>query len=481
MRLKKFNFEYVPLEAKASLAFFFANIVQKGMAYLTTPIYTRMLTADEFGKSSLFMVWMNIFGIFAMFRLSAGVFNNGMTDYPSKRKEYSLSMLILSNIITLIFAVVIILPYQYLYNFIKIDKQLVILMFLIFFVEPAYEFWATKNRYEYHYKKPVFFSMLIATISPVISIIAIHYGNNRLYGRIYGAYVPLLILYSCFYIYIFLSNHCKIEKKYWKYALKFNIPLIPHYLSIYFLNAADRIMISIMVDDSATAYYSVAYSVAAVITIVWSAINATLIPFTYENCKQKQFKKINDVIIPLLIVYSIGCLLLILLAPELLFFLGNTNYKDAVYVIPPIVGGTFFQALYYVYANVIYYYKKPQYVMYASVISMMMNIILNYLFIFRFGYIAAGYTTLFCYLMQAILDYYAMRKAVKFYIFNQKKISIISFCILLISVIGSIIYKYILFRYFAMLFIIILCFYNRKYIISIFEILRKGEKKNEAN
>ena len=119
--------------------------------------------------------------------------------------------------------------------------------------------------------------------------------------------------------------------------------------------------------------------------------------------------------------------------------------------------------------------------MYASVISMMMNIILNYLFIFRFGYIAAGYTTLFCYLMQAILDYYAMRKAVKFYIFNQKKISIISFCILLISVIGSIIYKYILFRYFAMLFIIILCFYNRKYIISIFEILRKGEKKNEAN
>lgn len=474
--VKKNNIENIPLEAKASIAFFTANIVQKGMGYLTTPIYTRILSADEFGKASLFMVWMNILGIFAMFRLSAGVFNNGMTDYPNKRMEYSLSMLILSNMITLICGCLILFPYKYLYNLIKIDKHLIMLMFILFFVEPAYEFWATKNRYEYYYKMPVFFSILIATIPPIISIIAIHYSKNRLYGRIYGAYIPLLILYACFYVYLLLSNRCRIEKKYWKYALKFNIPLIPHYLSIYFLNAADRIMISMMIDDSATAYYSVAYSVAAVITIVWSAINAALIPFTYENCKQKQFRKINDVIIPLLIIYGIGCLFIILLAPELLAFLGNDKYKDAVYVIPPIVGGTFFQALYYVYANIIYYYKKPKYVMYASVTAMVINIILNYLFIPIFGYFAAGYTTLFCYLLQAIMDYFAMCKTVKNYIFNREKIIILSLCVLFISIIGDIVYQYIFFRYFLLLFIVVLFVFYGKSIVSVFDILRRGEK-----
>ena len=81
---------------KASLGYFFASIVTKGIAYITTPIYTRMLTSDEYGKVSVFLTWQNVLGIIAMFSLSHGVFNNGMADYKNERDSYSFSMLIFS-------------------------------------------------------------------------------------------------------------------------------------------------------------------------------------------------------------------------------------------------------------------------------------------------------------------------------------------------------------------------------------------------
>ena len=51
---------------------------------------------------------------------------------------------------------------------------------------------------------------------------------------------------------------------------------------MYLLSSSDRIMISNLVNDSATAYYTVAYSVASIALIIWNAVNSSLVPFTYE-------------------------------------------------------------------------------------------------------------------------------------------------------------------------------------------------------
>lgn len=85
-RLKKF--QSIPNAAKASIALFIANLISKGISYLTTPIYTRMLTSEEFGQVSVFLTWVQVFGIVAMFCLSQGVFNNGMVEHPNNRNEY---------------------------------------------------------------------------------------------------------------------------------------------------------------------------------------------------------------------------------------------------------------------------------------------------------------------------------------------------------------------------------------------------------
>ena len=107
---------------KTSAALLFSNVVQKGITYLTTPIYTRMLTTEEYGQTNVFLTWQQLFAIVAMFCLSYGVFNNGMLDYPKKRDEYSFSLLILSNIITVVFSAILFITLPITRGFLKERK-----------------------------------------------------------------------------------------------------------------------------------------------------------------------------------------------------------------------------------------------------------------------------------------------------------------------------------------------------------------------
>ena len=465
----------LPIGVKASLAFFIANIISKGISYLTTPLYTRLLTTDEYGQVSLYLTWLQIFGIVAMFSLSAGVFNTGMVDYPNKRSQYSFSMLILSNVITIISFLILTCVFPFVKSVIGVDFQLIVLMFIVFLFQPAYNFWVCHQRFEYNYKPILLWSIICTITAPAISIVVINCftKGERLYPRLFGGEIPLILIYSCFYIYLGIKNKWRVDKSFWKGALVFNAPLIPHYLSTYLLGSADKIMISNIVSDSATAFYSVAYSVAAVVSIVWSAVNGSLIPYIYQKCKEKQYEAINKITLPILTVFFWCCILIIMLAPEVVKLMATNEYYEAIYVIPPIVGGVFFQVQYYIYANIVYYYKKPKYVMVGSVSAVIINILLNLIFINKFGYIAAGFTTLFCYMVQAIIDYIAMRKVCGHNVYNMKYIIFLSVAIILVSLISLLTYSMFFIRYGIVLFLIIFMFVFRKkitaYIIPLFK------------
>lgn len=468
----------MPTGVKASAALFFASVITSGIAYIVTPIYTRLLNPDVYGQTSVFMTWLQIFGIIAMFCLSNGVFNNGMIDYPDRRDEYSFSMLIFSNIITLVFSGLILSLYPLLKQILGIDFPLMILMCIIFIFQPAYTFWTKRQRYELKYKYTFIWTIVSAFASPVVAVICILTAKeeNKLYARLLGAELTLIAIYICFYFYLAYKSRGKINTKYWKEALLFNLPLIPHYLSMYILNSSDKLMISRLVSDSATAYYSVAYSVASLVMVLWSSVNASLVPYTYENCKKKNYKAISRVTTLLLTVFAAVCIFVIMLAPEVVEIMATADYKEAIYVIPAIIGGVFFQVQYYIYANIVYYYKKPKYVMVASVTAALLNLALNFIFIKQYGFLAAGYTTLFCYFVQATIDYFVMKKVFKEKIYNMRYIGVLSLVVIAISLLSDFIYDNAIARYAIIATIVVLCIVFQKKIIGLFKMMTKGEK-----
>ncbi len=458
----------MPDGVRASLAFFFSGLVTKGIGYIITPIYTRLLSPEEYGQVSVYLTWMEVLGIIAMFCFSYGVFNNGMLDFKEDRDNFSFSLLMLSNLITIGLGIVVAMLYPLVGKYIGIDIPLLLLMFMVFLFQPAYSFWVARQRYELKYKKTVALSIFSALFTPLLAIAGILLlPNNRLYGRLFGGELALLSIYIVFYIYWAVKNKGKVNTKYWRYAFFFNFPLIPHYLSTRLLSSSDKIMISHIVGDSAAAYYSVAYTIASVVLIVWTSANSSLIPYTYEKCEKKDYASISRATLPILCLFAGVCIFLIMLAPEIVAFIAPSNYKEAVYAIPPVIGGVFFQVHYYMYANVLYYYKKPKYVMLGSVVSTVLNLILNYIFINMFGYIAAAYTTLVCYLLQAAIDYFAMRKTVKNSVYNMKWIGLLSLLVAVVSVFSRFVYRFSIIRYSLLALLCIAAVLFRKKIIGI--------------
>ncbi len=464
----------LPAGVKASVALFTASLVTSGISYLVTPIYTRLLSSAEYGQTNVFMTWQHLFGIVAMFCLSAGVFNNGMMDYPDKRDDYSFSMLMLSNLITALFTAVLLVAYPFVKSYVKVDLELLLFMCVGFWFAPAYNFWTARQRYEYKYKCSFLWTILSAVLSPAVAVVCIlGFPNDRLYARILGAQGALLVIHVIFYAYLCSKNKFHLNTQYWKGALKFNSSLIPHYLSTYLLSSSDKLMISYLISDSATGYYSVAHSVASVATIMWTAVNSSLIPYTYETCKNRKFDDLSRVTNAALTVFAGGCLLIIMLAPEVVAVMATSEYMEAIYVIPPIIGGVFFQVQYFLYANVVYYYKKPKYVMVASITATVANLLLNYVFISKYGYLAAGYTTIICYVLQAIIDFFAMKKVAGHKVYDMRYICRLSVTVIVIALLSNLLYDHLVVRAVIVSLCIIIAFVYRKTILNNIRTIRK--------
>lgn len=466
------RYKNVPLPVKASFIYLCVSILQKGLGFITSPIYTRLLDSVEYGRVSVYFSMEQLIGTVAMFSLHAGCFDIGMQEYKEDRDNFVFSTLVLSNVITLICGAILFATYPLLGNYIGISTPLLVAMFCGFFFSPAFTFWTRRERFEYHYKMPGVLTVVGAIVSSVAAVWCIvELPKYRVEARIIGAFIPMLLIYVYFWWYLARKAKFKVNYQYCKFAFLFNLPLIPHYLSAYVLSSSDRLMIAYLTGESEAAYYSLAYTVVAIITIVWSAINSSLVPFVLDKYEKKEYKKVSDTVLPILTIFAGLCLFVILIAPEIIMVLGPEEYYQAIYVIPPVIGGAFFQLLYAIFTNVLYYMKKPSYVMYASISTAVLNIILNAIFIPMFGYIAAGYTTLVCYIFQAVIDYIVSRKLVGQNIYDMKYLSLLSLGVVIFSVSANILYISNVLRYICIGIIVIACMIKRKKLISM--LLRK--------
>jgi len=231
---------------------------------------------------------------------------------------------------------------------------------------------------------------------------------------------------------------------------------------------------------SDVAFYSVAYSVSSIINTFTDAITQTLTPWRYQNMKKKKYAKINKINISILAL--VGGLVAItnLLAPEIIYIFGGERYAEAVWVIPPIILSVFFIFMYGIFSNVEFYFLKTKFMMVASVSSAILNILLNYVFIGRFGYIACAYTSLFCYVVYTVLHYLYMchickKEIGRANIFDIKAMLLIALAVICIAIISTLLYNYDIIRYGLILIILSAAILKRREILKAMRMGKNGK------
>lgn len=473
------KYKNIPLAIKASIWYIVCSVMQKAITFITTPIFTRLMSTEQYGEVTLYNSWLEVFTIFATLNLFYGVYNNILAKYPDDKDIATSSMQGLTTTITIGFFIVYLLLQNYINSLTGMTTSVTVLLFIEVLFIPAYRFWLTNQRFEYKYRHVIVATLIIAVLTPVLGVPAVILFTEKGTAKIVSNVIAQLVIAIYLYFQIFIRGKKFYHKEFWKYALIFNLPLIPHYLSSTILNQSDRIMISKLCGKSEAGIYGLAYTIGILIIFVVTAINNSFTPWIYKRFKAQKYDDIGDKSTMVTFCVAIFTIVLVTIAPEMMWILGGEKYASGVWIVAPIAISVFFRFLYNLYSNIEFYYEENYFIMLASVLCAVVNIILNYIFIKKCGFLAAGYTTLFCYILYAFSHSIFAKHVAKIHIgiihiFNDKQIWIQAIGVTVISFAIMLLYNNIFIRYTILLIFMAVMFFFREKIIVIMNQIRRN-------
>ena len=481
--LNKYN--ALPKGVKASLWFMFCSVLQKGITFLTIPIFTRLMSPTEYGDYSVFLSWQEILMIFATLNLNYQVFNNGMVKFKKDKDGYTTSMVGLAFISSIITFLLVMIFYKTWLHYTGINYIYMIMMSINMFSLVIIGLWTVRKRYDFEYKSLTIMTILMSLMNPVLGIILVKFSQYKLFFRVFSIALTSLIFGVIILILLLKKSKTIIKKEYWKYALFLAIPLIPHYISMVILHSSDRIMIGNLVDKSSVAYYSISYNVAMVMQIILNAINASFIPWVYQKLEKRQYEPIRKYSTLLILFVAVISSIPMFFAPEAVMVLGGKQYMDAVVLVPILSCSTFLIFFYSIFIIIEMYYEKSTYITFGSVSAAIINLVLNYFFIKIYGYKAAGFTTLFSYILLALFHYLMYKKVCKSNnitdnIFDTRIMVMITVLLLVLSLAIILLYSNTILRYLFAALILIIIGMNYSKIINIIKMFKKEKKKEKS-
>lgn len=401
---------------KSGMWYIIGNLLIKGIAFFTLPLFTRLLSTSDFGNFNLFLSYEGIVSVIMGLGI-AGTIKTAYFDYKDDYKKYYSSILSL----IIIFCVVSDLVVNIILIFIGLDgkgiwsRGLINLLIIYSTSTSLYNIISTNYVIEIEYKKNLGISFLYTISSIIVSIILCLtvFNETRYLGRILGNAIPLILIVFAISVNSIFRNKCTVNKQYWEYALVMGIPLIFHSLSLVIMQQIDKIMVDSFCGSDSNGIYSYACTISNILTIILGSLDNAWAPWFYSNLDQQNYDELKRNNRKLVGMFGFLCIIFSLLSPEMVMVLAPDNYSTSIYSLVPLNISVFVNFMYMFSVNQEYYFKKTKFIAIGTIISAIIDIGLNYLLIPRFGSYIAAYTTLISKLVLFILHWFICRKVDK--------------------------------------------------------------------
>ena len=194
-------YENMSAPVKSSIWFTICSVVQKAITLLSTPIFTRLLTTEQYGEYTVYQSWYQILTVFATLNLAAGVFNNGLLKYEKSRNEFTSSMQGLSTTVTGGLFLLYLCAMDFWNELMGLSTLYVVAMFVELLFVPAYHFWSKRERFSYRYKKLIVTTIIIAFGSPMLALIAVLNTTYKAEARVLSYVLVQVGIGLVFYVY----------------------------------------------------------------------------------------------------------------------------------------------------------------------------------------------------------------------------------------------------------------------------------------
>lgn len=139
---------------KAGVWYVISSVLVKMISVITTPLFTRLLSTDEYGTVSTFTSWYTLFLVIYSLNLGTSI-GRAKIDYPDHLDDYIGSQQLLSLIVSVAISLVVIAFLKPFSGLFELSEPETILLLLYLIASPAIHFVQSGYRYKYKYKQNI--------------------------------------------------------------------------------------------------------------------------------------------------------------------------------------------------------------------------------------------------------------------------------------------------------------------------------------
>ena len=311
----------------------FASILGKVVAVFLMPIYTNILTKEEYGAMALITACQGVIGLVSNLNIHSGIARDYHEKGINRTQLVSTGIWSILGISSTILVVMLMTSKFWLTNVLGLDSIYIIPFTLMLFTIPAaslLSYFAILTRFK---KKPILYSIgtiiqllvqLTVSITGVVflrlGILSIFAGTlcGELFGILYYSYINRINIAFTF------------NREYLKRALLFSIPTLPAILAGWIDSSMGQIIIGKYISTAELGVYSIALQLSSVFAFISIGLNNVWQPYLYENYQKEGFlKDINKLYTAIVLILTIISVSVSLMSKEIVLLLSNSSYLEA--------------------------------------------------------------------------------------------------------------------------------------------------------
>lgn len=439
--------------ASAGIGYILGGIFIKGIAFITTPIFSRLMTPEEFGVLNAYLSYESILAVLIGFQFAGCLKNakikyaniaNGMNAFFS---DLIFFLLIHSGIL---FVIVNVFS-NYIIAFTGIESRLLLNLIIVnCFGNAAMTIYNSFVSLEYQYKKYVAISVFNALANVALSLLLIFtiLSNDRSMARILGYVIPYMLIAIYLLVSAFRKSRPNLHtiKTNSKFAYRFCAPLIPNGFAEIMLTQYSKLSIDRNCGTAVLGVYSLAYNVYSIIATVKLGMDYIVGPFYFDKRSSENFEELRNIFR----IYSRSLALIsvfvMFFSPEIVKILGDTSYYDARMSAIPLIAVSYFSFLCYMLSQEEYFVQKTYIVSGVSICAMLLNILLCNILAPKFEAIGVAYCTLASFVVMFLLHFVAIKYFLKSQSFQWSEMFVDGIFVTLMSIVAELIVDELMYR-----------------------------------
>ncbi len=383
---------------KDSVTYALPSFVSRGLSLFLVPLYTRVLTPEDYGALDLFLVFANIVNLTIALEVSQAVsrFYTTETD-PDKKVGYASSAIwftigcyLLFTLIALIFIEPlsrIVIGHSGLENILRIGLLNIFFYGILYLMQ-------NQLRWELRSKGFALLSLVHTIVTTVLSVWLTIGLNMGLSGFMWGMLGGSCSAVLCGSWQLRKTFRFQFSRPLLSAMLRFSAPLVPASIAVWVSSYIDRMMINHFLSLEEVGLYGIGFRFASIISLVMVGFQMALTPLIYTHYEKTEtpaeLSRIFRLFLAFCLLFFIG---MSLFAHDFLVMFTQPAYYDAKKVIIFLVPSIMLSQM-YIFAPGIYIAKKTGLVVWINIAGATINALLNWLFIPWIGYTGAAMGTM---------------------------------------------------------------------------------------